>query len=145
MDTTAIPQGKAFMLKNNTGSTDYFLLVGTPREGGSQPTVSLNPAGKFTLLNTGRTAPTSLADMNLNPGTGSGQFKAASKPSSADRLIVPPVISTDPTITYWYRSTDNKWYDGLREVPSATIPAGQGFFIKKASDSTFSTWTLPAE
>jgi L-alanine-DL-glutamate epimerase-like enolase superfamily enzyme len=37
------------------------------------------------------------------------------------------------------------WMDGLRAVPSAEIPAGQGFFIKKASDSTFSTWTLPAE
>jgi hypothetical protein len=35
--------------------------------------------------------------------------------------------------------------DGLRAVPTAEIPAGQGFFIKKASDSTFNTWTLPAE
>jgi hypothetical protein len=140
MDSTAIPQGKAFMLKNNTGSTDYFLLVGSPRT--SQPTVSLNPAGKFTLCTTGRTAPTSLADMNLNPGSGAGAFKTAAKAKDADKVIV--VDQTTGAATNYYHNGTN-WMDGLRAVPSATIPAGQGFFIKKASDSTFSTWTLPAE
>jgi hypothetical protein len=143
MGTTAIAAGKAFMLKNNTGSTDYFLLVGTPRD--SQPAVSLNSAGAHTLLTTGRTSNTTLTDLNLNPGTGAGQFKAAAKPSSADRLIVPPVVSTDPVTTYWYHSSSGQWYDGLSPVPSASIPAGQGFFIKRATDSTFSTWTMPAE
>ena len=145
MGSTAIATGKAFMLRNNTGSTDYFLLVGTPREGGSQPTVSLNTAGAHTLLTTGRTSNTTLTDLNLNPGTGAGQFKAASKPSSGDRLIVPPVVSTDPVTTYWYDTGSGQWYDGLSPVPSATIPAGQGFFIKRSPDSTFSTWTMPAE
>lgn len=142
MESTAIAQGKAFMLKNNTGSTDYFLLVGTPREGGSQPTVSLNPAGKFTLCTTGRTAPTSLADMNLNPGSGAGAFKTAAKAKDADKVIV--VDQTTGAATNYYHNGTN-WMDGLRAVPTAEIPAGQGFFIKKASDSTFSTWTLPAE
>ena len=145
MGSTAIAAGKAFMLKNNTGSTDYFLLVGTPREGGSQPAVSLSSAGNFTLLTTGRTSNTTLTDLNLNPGTGAGQFKAASKPSSGDRLIVPPVVSTDPVTSYWYHTGSGQWYDGLSPVPSASIPAGQGFFIKRAPDSTFSTWTMPAE
>ena len=145
MGSTAIAVGKAFMLKNNTGSTDYFLLVGTPREGGSQPAVSLSSAGNFTLLTTGRTSNTTLTDLNLNPGTGAGQFKAAAKPSSADRLIVPPVVSTDPVTSYWYHTGSGQWYDGLTAVPSASIPAGQGFFIKRATDSTFSTWTMPAE
>jgi hypothetical protein len=89
MDSTAIAQGKAFMLKNNTGSTDYFLLVGSPRAAEApQPTVTLNPAGKFTLCTTGRTAPTSLADMNLNPGSGAGAFKTAAKAKDADKVIV---------------------------------------------------------
>jgi hypothetical protein len=143
MGSTAIAAGKAFMLKNNTGSTDYFLLVGTPRD--SQPVVSLSSAGNFTLLTTGRTTETPLTSLNLNPGTGAGQFKAASKPSGGDRLIVPPANSTDPVTTYWYHTTSGQWYDGLTPVPSAGIPAGQGFFIKRASDSTFSTWTMPAE
>ena len=145
MGSTAIAAGKAFMLKNNTGSTDYFLLVGTPREGGSQPAVSLSSAGNFTLLTTGRTSNTTLTDLNLNPGTGAGQFKAASKPSGGDRLIVPPSVSTDPVTSYWYHTGSGQWYDGLSPVPSASIPAGQGFFIKRATDSTFSTWTMPAE
>jgi hypothetical protein len=143
MDTTAIAQGKAFMLKNNTGSTDYFLLVGTPREGGSQPTVSLNPAGNYTLCTTGRTTPTTIANMNLNPGSGAGQFKAATKAKDADKIIV--VDQTTGAATSYYSHPVHGWLDGLRAVPSATIPAGQGFFIKKASDSTFNTWTLPAE
>jgi hypothetical protein len=86
-----------------------------------------------------------LADLNLNPGTGAGQFKAATQPKSADRLIVPPADPTQPVTSYWYNSTSGKWYDGLREVPSAEIPSGQGFFIKKSTDSTFSTWTMPQE
>jgi len=142
MDATAIAQGKAFILKNNTGSTDYFLLVGTPREGGSQPTVSLNPAGNYTLCTTGRTTPTTIANMNLNPGTGAGQFKAAPKAKDADKVIV--VDQTTGAATNYYHN-GTTWMDGLRAVPSAEIPAGQGFFIKKASNSTFSTWTLPAE
>ena len=142
MDTTAIAQGKAFMLKNNTGSTDYFLLVGSPREGGSQPTVSLNPAGNYTLCTTGRTTPTTIANMNLNPGTGAGQFKAATKAKDADKVIV--VDQTTGAATNYYHN-GTTWMDGLRAVPTAEIPAGQGFFIKKASNSTFSTWTLPAE
>jgi hypothetical protein len=144
MDSTAIAQGKAFMLKNNTGSTDYFLLVGSPRAvDAPQPTVSLNPAGKFTLCTTGRTAPTSLADMNLNPGSGAGAFKQATSAKDADKIIV--VDQTTGAATSYYPHPVPGWLDGLRAVPSATIPAGQGFFIKKASDSTFSTWTLPAE
>jgi hypothetical protein len=142
MDSTAIAQGKAFMLKNNTGSTDYFLLVGSPREGGSQPTVSLNPAGNYTLCTTGRTTPTTIANMNLNPGTGAGQFKAAPKAKDADKVIV--VDQTTGAATNYYHN-GTTWMDGLRAVPTAEIPAGQGFFIKKASNSTFSTWTLPAE
>lgn len=143
MGTTAIAAGKAFILKNNTGSTDYFLLAGTPRD--SQPVVSLSSAGNFTLLTTGRTSNTTLSDLNLNPGTGNGQFKAASKPSGGDRLIVPPAVSTDPVTTYWYHTGSGQWYDGLTPVPSASIPAGQGFFIKRAADSTFDSWTMPAE
>ena len=141
--STAIAAGKAFILKNNTGSTDYFLLAGTPRD--SQPVVSLSSAGNFTLLTTGRTTETPLTSLNLNPGTGAGQFKASSKPSGGDRLIVPPANSTDPVTTYWYHTTSGQWYDGLTPVPSAGIPAGQGFFIKRASDSTFDSWTMPAE
>jgi hypothetical protein len=143
MDSTAIAQGKAFMLKNNTGSTDYFLLVGTPRAAESpQPTVSLNPAGNYTLCTTGRTTPTTIANMNLNPGTSAGQFKAATKAKDADKVIV--VDQTTGAATNYYHN-GTTWMDGLRAVPSAEIPAGQGFFIKKASNSTFSSWTLPAE
>jgi autotransporter-associated beta strand protein len=143
---TNVGAGKAFILQNNSGSTDYFLLVGTPRDVAVQPTVSINDSGsKLTLVTTGRTSNTPLADLNLNPGTGAGQFKAATQPKSADRLIVPPADPTQPVTSYWYNSTSGKWYDGLREVPSAAIPAGQGFFIKKSTDSTFSTWTMPQE
>ena len=140
MDTTAIAQGKAFMLKNNTGSTDYFLLVGSPRT--TQPVVSLNPAGNYTLCTTGRTTPTTLTNMNLNPGSGAGAFKTASKAKDADKVIV--VDQATGAATNYYHNGTN-WMDGLRAVPAAEIPAGQGFFIKKASDSTFSSWTLPAE
>jgi|GEM_PF-2482868 len=140
MDATAIAQGTAFMLKNNTGSTDYFLLVGSPRT--TQPVVSLNPAGNYTLCTTGRTTPTTIANMNLNPGTSAGQFKAATKAKDADKVIV--VDQTTGAATNYYHN-GTTWMDGLRAVPSAEIPAGQGFFIKKASNSTFSSWTLPAE
>jgi hypothetical protein len=143
---TNVGAGKAFILQNNSGSTDYFLLVGTPRDVLVQPTVSINNSGsKLTLVTTGRTSTTPLADLNLNPGTGDGQFKAATQPKSADRLIVPPADPTQPVTSYWYHSGSSKWYDGLNEVPSAAIPAGQGFFIKKSTDSTFSTWTMPQE
>ena len=143
---TNVGAGKAFILQNNSGATDYFLLVGTPRDVEVQPTVSINNSGsKLTLVTTGRTSTTPLADLNLNPGTGAGQFKAATQPKSADRLIVPPADPTQPVTSYWYNSGNSKWYDGLREVPSAAIPSGQGFFIKKSTDSTFSTWTMPQE
>ena len=143
---TNVGAGKAFILQNNSGATDYFLLVGTPRDVAVQPTVSINNSGsKLTLVTTGRTSTTPLADLNLNPGTGAGQFKAATQPKSADRLIVPPADPTQPVTSYWYHSGNSKWYDGLREVPSAAIPSGQGFFIKKSTDSTFSTWTMPQE
>jgi len=143
---TNVGAGKAFILQNHSGSTDYFLLVGTPRDVAVQPTVSINNSGsKLTLVTTGRTSTTPLADLNLNPGTGAGQFKAATQPKSADRLIVPPADPTQPVTSYWYHSGNSKWYDGLREVPSAAIPSGQGFFIKKSTDSTFSTWTMPQE
>jgi hypothetical protein len=143
MAGTAIAQGKAFMLKNNTGSADYFLLVGSPRTVDTPPpTVSLNPAGAHTLVTTGRTTPTTIANMNLNPGTGAGQFKAATKAKDADKVIV--LDQTTGAATNYYHNGTN-WMDGLRAVPSAEIPAGQGFFIKKASNSTFESWTLPAE
>lgn len=143
---TNVGAGKAFILQNNSGATDYFLLVGTPRDVLVQPTVSINNSGsKLTLVTTGRTSTTPLADLNLNPGTGAGQFKAATQPKSADRLIVPPADPTQPVTSYWYHSGSSKWYDGLNEVPSAAIPAGQGFFIKQSTDSTFSTWTMPQE
>ena len=143
MAGTAIAQGKAFMLKNNTGSADYFLLVGTPRTVDTPPpTVSLNAAGAHTLLTTGRTTPTTITNMNLNPGTGAGQFKAATKAKDADKVIV--LDQTTGAATNYYHNGTN-WMDGLRPVPTAEIPAGQGFFIKKASNSTFESWTLPAE
>ena len=143
MAGTVIAQGKAFMLKNNTGSADYFLLVGTPRTVDTPPpTVSLNPAGAHTLLTTGRTTPTTITNMNLNPGTGAGQFKAATKAKDADKVIV--LDQTTGAATNYYHNGTN-WMDGLRPVPTAEIPAGQGFFIKKASNSTFESWTLPAE
>ncbi|MEI8293696.1 MAG: YDG domain-containing protein [bacterium] len=141
MGHATITQGKAFMLKNNSGATDYFLLVGTPRT--TQPTVSINAAGKLTLLTTGRTAPTTLADMNLNPGSGAGAFKAASKAKDADKVIV--VDPSTGAATSYYHHPTHGWLDGLRPATSVAIPAGQGFFIKKATDSTFTDWTLPAE
>jgi hypothetical protein len=141
----AIPVGQAFMLKNNTAAIDYILLVGTPRDPEVHPTVTLSSAGNYTLVTTGRTEPTALTALNLDPGTSAGQFKAAAKPTAGDRLVVPPADPTQAVTTYWYRTSDGAWYDGLRPVPAASIPAGAGFFIKKASDSTFDTWTLPDE
>ena len=138
----AIPRGIGFML-NNTGSVDdYIVLSGSLREGGSHAGVDVTPdAERFMLLSPGRTTPTRLVDLNLDPGAGEGQFKASPLARNADRLFI--VAPNGDLLRYHHNGTE--WRIGNTPSNDVTVPAGEGFFIKKVEGSTFESWQLPTD
>jgi hypothetical protein len=138
-----IAQGTGFILQNPTGADDYLVLSGSPRASGGPPvTVPVTTApGEFALVSPGRTAATRLADLNLNPGPGVGQFKTANLVRSADRIFVPN--SEGVLIRYHHDGTN--WKQGPAIANDLTVLPGGAFFILKATGSSFQSWTLPAE
>jgi hypothetical protein len=146
MASTAMPAGKAFMVKNNTGSTDYFLLNAEPRT--APVTVSVNAtAGQVNLLTPARSVPTALNALNLRPATGgnsSNTIHSVTAPDQADLIIIPQADGT----TRRYHHDGTNWRSGLRVVadPSTvTVPAGGTFFIRKGPSSSFNTYVTPDE
>lgn len=138
-----IPQGSGFMLQNPTATDDHIVFTGTPRDSGGQPvtvSVSVDP-GKFQLVSPSRSTPTRLADLNLNPGTGVGQFKAANLVRNADRIFVP---NAEGALVRYHHDGTN-WKQGPSIANDVTIPAGGAFFILKSTGSSFQNWVLPAE
>jgi hypothetical protein len=139
----SIAQGSGFILQNPTGTDDYIVLTGTPRASDGPPvtiSVTADP-GKFQLVSPTRSSATRLADLNLNPGPGVGQFKTANLVRSADRIFVPN--SEGALIRYHHDGTN--WKQGSSIANDVTVPAGGSFFILKATGSTFQSWVLPAE
>jgi endonuclease G len=139
----SIPQGNGFMLKNPTATDDYLVLTGTPRASGGPPvTISITTdPGEFQLVSPTRSTATRLADLNLNPGPGLGQFKTANLVRNADRIFVPN--SEGALIRYHHDGTN--WKQGPSIANDITVPVGGSFFILKATGSTFQSWVLPAE
>jgi hypothetical protein len=142
MSSTAIPKGRAFMLRNRSGEPDYFLLSASPRSGNF--TVSVNAtAGQVNLLTPGRSVPTALNALNLRPtgGNATNTIHAAASVKAADSIIIPQADGT--TRTYHHNGTS--WMQGYRTVnaTSVTIPAGGAFFIRKAADSSFNSYHPP--
>lgn len=139
----AVPQGTGFLLQNPTGADDHIVLSGTPRAVDAPP-VSVavtSDTGKLQLVSPGRTSATRLVDLNLNPGTGVGQFKTANFSRSADRIFVPDAEGN--LVRHHHNGTN--WISGQSNTNAQTIPPGAAFFILKATGSTFETWVLPAE
>jgi hypothetical protein len=151
--TVEIGRGRAFILKNNSGSTDYFLLVGTGTN--VTPTaVAIDNAAPLALVTSGRTTATSLSNfvVNLTPTTtpsGSTHFKASATTANADQIIVPSPGANQPAQIFFYhpspRSGGPGWFIGGKRVTTETIPAGAGVFIRKATGSTLESFTPPAE
>jgi hypothetical protein len=139
----AIPQGSGFLLQNPTGVDDHIVLSGTPRAIDAPPvSVAVTPdTGKFQLVSPGRTSATRLVDLNLNPGTGLGQFKTANISKNADRIFVPDAEGN--LVRHHHNGTN--WVSGPLITNDETIAPGAAFFILKATGSTFETWVLPAE
>jgi hypothetical protein len=139
-----VPAGKAFMLKNNSGSADHILLVGTPAAGPRNPIALSASGGSFSLLTPARSQPTTLNSLGLTGGNATNSIHPSVGSQSADLVLIP---QPDGTFRR-YHHDGTKWKSGLRDVadPSTvTVPAGGAFFIRKASDSNFEEWTPPAE
>jgi hypothetical protein len=140
--------GKGFIVKNNSASTDYFLLVGSAsREDPGLITVfdAEAPAGRLSLLSTSKFTPTSLAQLGFtfsnNTTTG---LKRATAAKDADLLLV--LDNAGGLKRYHFDGTN--WKSGLRAVsdPSmVTVPAGAAFFLRKASGSSFEQWSAPLD
>jgi hypothetical protein len=151
--TVEIGRGRAFILTNNSDSTDYFLLVGTGTN--VTPTaVAIDNAAPLALVTSGRTTATSLSNfvVNLTPTTtpsGSTHFKASATTANADQIIVPSPGANQPAQIFFYHPTPRTggagWFIGGKRVTTETIPAGAGVFIRKATGSTLESFTPPAE
>jgi hypothetical protein len=138
-----IPFGTGLILQNSAAEDDHIVLSGTPRAPGNSSatiTVDADP-GHFQLVTPGRMAATRLADLNLNPGIGAGQFKTANLVRNADRIFAPD--ATGAFIRFHNNGTN--WMQGPTIANDITIPAGGAFFILKATGSSFETWVLPVE
>ena len=140
--------GKGFMMKNNTGSTDYFLLVG--RGAVLEPTAVTvfpadAPAGRLSLVAPSKTTPTSLRFLGLtNSNNTTTGLKRATAAKDADMLLVPD--GTGNLKRYHFDGTN--WRSGLRTVADPTsvnIPAGGTFFVRRAAGSNFTQWAPPSE
>ena len=139
----AIPLGTGLILANSSGVDDHIVLTGTARDPGDPPTtvsVDTDP-GKLRLVSPGRTTATRLADLNLDPGSGPGQFKTSALVRNADRIFAPD--STGAFLRYHHDGTN--WMQGPAPANDVEIPPGGAFFILKATGSSFSSWVLPAE
>jgi autotransporter-associated beta strand protein len=141
--STAIPQGTAFMMKNNSGSTDYFLLAATPRS--APVTVTVNAtAGQVNLLTPARSTPTALNALNLTGGNATNSIHTSAGSQAADLVLIP---QPDGTFRR-YHHDGTKWKSGLRDVAddsAVTVPAGGAFFIRKAPGSSFNSYQPPSE
>ncbi len=139
----AIPFGTGLILVNSSGVDDHIVLTGTPRDPGDPPTtvsVATDP-GKLRLVSPGRTTATRLADLNLDPGPGPGQFKTSALVRNADRIFAPD--ASGAFLRYHHDGTN--WMQGPLPANDVEIPPGGAFFILKATGSSFSSWVLPAE
>jgi hypothetical protein len=144
--STAIPQGTAFMLRNRSGSTDYFLLAAAPRT--ANLTVSVNATnGQVNLLTPARSTATALSALNLRPGTAnsSNHIKEASTATASDLIIIPQ--ASGRLRGYFHDGSTWRTSGGaaISDPTAVTVPAGGAFFIRKASGSNFNSWTAPSE
>jgi autotransporter-associated beta strand protein len=143
--STAIPQGTAFMLRNRSSSTDFFLLAAAPRT--ENFTVSVNAtAGQVNLLTPGRSTATALSALNLRPvgGNATNSIQTAAGAQAADVILIPQANGTFNR----YHHDGTRWKSGLRDVPddtAITVPPGGAFFIRKGPGSQFNTYHAPAE
>jgi len=149
--TIEIGRGRAFILENKSGSTDYFLLVGTGTNV-APPVVNIAAEAPVALVTTGRTTATPIASIVSGTPTttpsAATHFKAASRVADADQIIVPPLAPGSPNEVYYYNPNARggaSWMKGNLKVNGETIPAGRGFFIRKGNGSTLTEWTPPAE
>jgi len=144
--STSLPAGKAFILRNNTGSLDYILLTANPTT--APPEVSVfnagnAAAGTVNLLTPASEVPKAINALNLRTGNATTQVKAASIASQADLVIIPRESGLprgyfhDGTV---WRSAGGNTID----ASTVTVPAGGGFFIRKGPDSTFETYKAPS-
>lgn len=140
--------GKGIIMKNNTGSTDYFLLAGrvAAQEPGNATVFAADaPAGRMSLVAPNRSTTTPLPSLGLTRGnnTASG-LKRATAPKDADLLLIPDSAG----ILRRYHFDGTNWRSGLRAVAdpsSVRIPPGGAFFLRKATGSSFEQWKLPTE
>jgi hypothetical protein len=154
-----IGRGKAFILQNSSGSTDYFLLVGTGTDVPAPVPVVINVDAPLALVTPGRTQPTLFTNFvgNLTPTaspTLPTHFKAASNAAASDQIIVPGEAGQAARI-YFYHPTAKggaSWFvnglkitDPARPAGSDHIAPGAGVFIRKAGGSTLQEFTPPAE
>lgn len=153
VNSEIIPEGKAFMLRNNSAETDHILLVGNPADGPRAAVAVTVQAGRHALMTPARTQPTTLNGLNLRPagGNSTNQVKTSNSASTADMVIIPRTSGSP--LRYFFDATMNGGTGGWRtsggmpvaDPSSITVPAGGAFFIRKAPDSNFSEWTPPAE
>ncbi len=143
--STSIPQGTAFMLRNRSSSTDFFLLAAAPRT--ENFTVSVNAtAGQVNLLTPARSTATALSALNLRPagGNATNSIQTSAGAQAADVILIPQANGTFNR----YHHDGTKWKSGLRDVPddtAITVPPGGAFFIRKGPGSQFNTYHAPAE
>jgi hypothetical protein len=140
--------GKGFIVRNNTGSADIFLLSGAvpPLEPGAVTVFDPGaPAGRLGLVTPSKTTPTSLSSLGLtysnNTTTG---LKRATIAKDADLLLIPD--NSGGLKRYHFDGTH--WRSGLRTVPdptAVTVPAGGAFFLRKATGSSFEQWRRPLD
>jgi hypothetical protein len=149
--TVEIGRGRAFILKNNSGSTDYFLLVGTGTNV-TPPAVTIDIAAPLALVTTGRTTPTAFTSFvaNITPTANPSaptHFKASAVAAQADQIIVPAEAGQHAQIYFYNPSAKGgaSWIVNGRKVSGETIPSGAGVFIRKASGSTLQSFTPPTE
>jgi hypothetical protein len=145
MSSTAIPKGTAFMLRNRSGTDDYYLLSAAPRT--ANFTVSVNAtAGQMNLLTPAKSTPTALGSLGLRS---TGSLNSATRIKEAVRAVDADVIMIQDSTGRFkpYHFTGSEWRINRTQVDPSTItvPAGGAFFIRKASGSNFNSWTPPAD
>ncbi|MBU6183110.1 MAG: InlB B-repeat-containing protein, partial [Verrucomicrobia bacterium] len=141
----SMPAGKAFMVKNNSGSTDFFILNAEPRT--APLTVSVNAnAGQMNLLTPAKSTATALNSLNLTAGgdnTTTG-IKRATLARDADVIMIQN--GSGRFIPYHFDGTN--WRNNrtvISDPSTVTVPAGGAFFIRKGPSSNFNSYTPPNE